>query len=241
MPGLMFVVVIGIIIAVVVIGQIQAQKRRKALAEWAAAHGLSFSPDKAWGVDAQFPGFETLRKGDNRYAYNILSGRRADRDFYGFDYHYETHSTDSKGRRQTHHHHFSGVILGSAIPLKSLTIRPEGFFDRIGAFFGYEDINFESAEFSRKFHVTAPDRRWAYDVLHARAIEFLLAFPVYSIDMEPTHVLAWRNSTFAPEQFDEAARAIEGLLDRLPEYVRQARLASPDAVPPLPAPPPLPG
>jgi hypothetical protein len=249
MPGMMFVVVIALVIAMAVIGHAQAQKRRKALEAWAAAHGLEFSPDKMWGVDARFPGFEALRRGDNRYAHNLLSGRRNGAEFLAFDYHYETHSRDSKGRRQTHHHHFSAVILGAQVPLQPLTIRPEGFFDRVGAFFGYEDINFESAEFSRKFHVSAPDRRWAYDVLHARAIEFLLASPAYSIDMEPAHVLAWRGATFPPAEFETAARVVEGLLARLPEYVKQRQLAAPPPIPgstsatgsrATPAPPPLP-
>ncbi len=231
MPGLMFGIVIVLFIVFAVIGHAQAQKRRKDLAAWAAANGLDFAPDKVWGVDDRFPGFETLRRGDNRYAHNILSGRRGGAEFYAFDYHYETHSRDSKGRRHTHHHHFSAVILGGTVPLQPLTLRPEGFFDRVGSFFGYEDINFESAEFSRRFHVSAPDRRWAYDVLHARAIEFLLASPAYSIDMEPTHVLAWRSATFPPDEFETAARVLEGLLARLPEYVKQRQRA----------PPPLPG
>jgi len=246
-PGMMIVVVIVLVIVMAVIGHAQAQKRRKDLAAWAAAHGLGFSPDKVWGVDDRFPGFEALRRGDNRYAHNILSGHRDGAEFHAFDYHYETHSRDSKGHRHTHHHHFSAVILGAPVPLQPLAIRPEGFFDRVGAFFGYEDINFESAEFSRRFHVSAPDRRWAYDVLHARTIEFLLASPAYTIDMEPSHVLAWRNAVFPPDEFETAARVVEGLLARLPDYVRQRQIATPPPIPgttaagaPAPAPPPLP-
>lgn len=223
MEGLWIAVVLGFIAVMAILGHVQAQKRRKELAAWAAAHGLAFAPDKVWGVDSRFPGFEALGKGENRYAHNVLSGRRDGAEFYAFDYHYETHSTDSKGRRRTNHHHFSAVIRGAPMPLQPLTIRPEGLFDRIGAFFGYEDIDFESAEFSRKFHVSAPDRRWAYDVLHARAIEFLLASPFYSIDMEPAHAMAWRSSRFSPAQFGEAAQLVEGLLARIPDYAKRHR------------------
>lgn len=246
MPGLWIAVVLGFVAAMAILGHVQAQKRRKELEAWAVARGLSFAPGKIRGVDDRFPGFEALRKGENRYAHNVIGGRRDGAEFYAFDYHYETHSHDSKGRRQTHHHHFSAVILGAPMPLQPMTIRPEGFFDRVGAFFGYEDINFESAEFSRKFHVSAPERRWAYDVLHARAIEFLLASPVYSIDMEPSHAMAWRTSRFSPVQFGEAAQLVEGLLARIPDYVKQKQLAPPVSVPGLPStatpsdPPPLP-
>jgi hypothetical protein len=145
-----------------------------------------------------------------------------------FDYHYETHSTDSKGQRQTHHHHFSAVIVGSDVPLKPLLIRPEGFFDRVKGFFGFEDINFESAEFSRKFFVAAPDRKWAYDVLHQRAMEFLLVSPVFSLRFDTQCVIAWRSATFEPAEFTQALTLVRGLLEQIPDFVvkEQRRSAS---------------
>lgn len=234
-----FVLFIALIVVIAILSAQARAKRRKELSEWGAAHGLTFTPDSNYGWDARFPAFRCLRQGDNRYAYNILFGRWGERSFIGFDYHYETHSTDSKGHRQTHHHHFSAVILEAGIPLQPLEIRPEGFFDRIGAFFGFEDINFESAEFSRKFHVTAPDRRWAYDVLHVRSIEYLMAAPVFSIAFDDARVIAHRSATFRPDEFGQAADVIAGLLDRLPDYlVRQQVGPAPAQPPPLPPPPP---
>ena len=77
MPGLFLIAVVVLVIVMAVIGHAQAQKRRKDLAAWAAAHGLEFSPEKMGGVDVRFPGFEALRRGDNRYAHNILKIGRA--------------------------------------------------------------------------------------------------------------------------------------------------------------------
>ena len=51
----------------------------------------------------------------------------------------------------------------------------EFFGPPFGEFFGHDDIDFESAEFSRNFYVKSSDRKWAFDILHARAMEFLLA------------------------------------------------------------------
>jgi hypothetical protein len=144
----------------------------------------------------------------------------------GFDYHYETHSTDSKGRRQTHHHYFSAVIVNSKIPLKPLMIRPEGVFDKLKDFFGYNDIDFESAEFSKKFHVSAKDERWAYDVLHARAIEFLMGRTRYSIEFDRHHIIAWMGGrVFAAESFEDSANVVIGLLELLPDHVVQQKIA----------------
>ena len=216
------VLAIGIVIAY---GYYAAEKRRKELQAWAQAHQLSLDPSKAYDLDTRFSQFHCLLQGANRYAHNLMQGSWKGRDFLGFDYHYETYSTDSKGHCQTHHHHFSAAILSSDLPLKPLQIRPEGFFDKITEFFGFDDIDFESAEFSRAFHVSAQDRRWAYDVLHARAMQFLLDQPRFSLQMGEHTVIVHRSRTFAPDEFATAAEVICGLLDGLPEYVVQQQKA----------------
>lgn len=215
------ILVLGVLLVVVfaIYGAFQARKRRDALAAWAAQQGLAFAPDNVRGFDDRFPAFDCLRAGDNRYAYNIARGLWHERSALTFDYHYETHSTDSKGHRTTHHHYFSAVIVGSNVPLKPLLIRPEGFFDRVKGFFGFEDINFESAEFSRKFYVQSPDRKWAYDVLHQRAMEFLLVSPVFSLKFDTQCVMAWRDTTFEPAEFTQALTLVRGLLEQLPDFV----------------------
>lgn len=216
---LIILVVVGVLLAAIFSG-LAAKRRRDALRAWATARGLRFEPGRA-RIEGAFPEFQCLRQGSNRYAYNRMTGDWQGRRFTGFDYHWETHSTDSKGRRQTHHHHFSAVILGSDVPLEPLSIRPESFLDKITEFFGFDDIDFESAEFSRRFHVKAPDRKWAFDVLHPRAMEFLLTQPQFSIQFGRDCVIAHRSSRFRPEGFEEAAGVVQGLLDRLPEYLIQ--------------------
>ena len=222
MEILFFILVAAVIIAAAVFAHLAAARRRKELAAFAQAKGLWFSEARTYDLDDQFPTFACLRKGSNRYAYNMMGGTWNARQVKCFDYHYETHSTDSKGRRQTHHHHFSGAILASPVPLEPLFIRPEGFFDRITEFFGADDIDFESAEFSRKFFVKAPDKKWAYDVIHARTMEFLLACPKFNIQFDRSCVLVYRERTFAVSDFEPAVETAAGILERLPEYlVRQ--------------------
>lgn len=201
----------------------QAEKRKKALSEWAQARRLSYRPDRDDSMDSRYPGFEFLSRGSNRYAYNILEGSHSKRPMRAFDYHYETHSTDSKGRRQTHHHHFSAVVVEADVPLRPLLIRGETFFDKVGEFMGFDDIDFELAEFSRRFHVKSPDRRWAFDVLHQQAMEFLLQSPVFTLQFHDRHVAAYRNSVFSTEHIEAAVSVVNGLLDRIPGSVRRER------------------
>src|SRR5512136_2785757 len=195
-------------------------KRRQELAGWAQANGLKFLPEKDHSVWLRYQLFKCLQRGENHYAYNIMLGTSGERVMSGFDYHYETHSSDSKGQRQTHHHYFSALVVDAGFPLKPLYIRPEGLFDKVTEFVGLDDIDFESAEFSQKFFVKAPDRRWAYDVLHQKTMELMLTYPRFHIEFQGSQVMAYHDkSTFSPGEFSSALKVVTGILDYLPESV----------------------
>lgn len=219
--GLIIFAVIALFIVIAIFGHLQAKKRREALAALANALGLRFDPSKDRSFDDRYRFFDALRWGDDRYAYNIMRGDFDGRDIVGFDYHYETSSTDSDGDRTTTSHRFSAVIFQSTLPLDGLTIRPEGFFDRMKTLLGFDDIDFESAEFSKKFHVKCRDRRLAYDVVQPDTMELMLASPRFTLHFEEGLVMAMRKSTFTPEDFRAALRLIDGILDRIPESTRE--------------------
>ena len=212
-----FVLFAVAVIAAVVYGYYAAAQRRKELSAWARERGLWFSPAKDRTLDGRFSEFDCLSRGHSRYAHNLISGDWSGREFLAFDYHYVT----GHGKNQSTHT-FSAVVLDGQVPLKPLFIRPEGCFDKITEFFGYDDIDFESAEFSRTFYVKSPDRRWAYDVIHQRTMAFLLEAPRFTIKFDRRHVIAYLGRRFKPQEFAAAAEVVQGVLDRLPEYlVRQ--------------------
>jgi hypothetical protein len=221
-PAVLLFVGIG---ALVIWGMVWAHKvekaRQAALASWCASLSGRFDPSHDPSFDERYPGFSCLREGSDRYAYNCMEVDRPSRPFCAFDYHYETYSTDSKGRRQTHHHYFSGLILQSGLPLKPLFLRPEGFFDKVTELFGVDDIDFESTQFSREFYVKSPDRRWAFDVIHQATMEFLLASPRFTVESQGSHVMVRRNGKLKPEEFAAALAVADGILDRLPKYLLQ--------------------
>ena len=209
-----WVLVIVVGAAVIGIAAWFSAKRRKELAAWASGKGLAFHPGRDHGFDERYRAFGCLRRGYSRCAYNIAEGDWNGRRLTAFDYRFVTGSGKN---RQTHR--FSAIVLRSDVRLKPLRIRPENIFDRVTEFFGLDDIDFESAEFSREFHVKSSDKRWAYDVLHQRTMEFLLSMPRFSIELDGRHVIAWRNRRFNVETFESAIAVVEGVLDRLPEYV----------------------
>ena len=100
------------------------------------------------------------------------------------DYRYTvTHQTGKN--RSTKTYRLSYLIIG--MPYESvpkLLVRSENFFDKIAGFVGFDDIDFESVEFSRKFHVSSSDKRFAYDLIDPRMMEFLMQSPGPALDME---------------------------------------------------------
>lgn len=220
MGVLIFIAFAALVVVLIVFSSIAAAKRRKALDAWTASKGFTFSTAHDSSFMDRYPEFRALRQGEGgQYAFNIMRGNDRGRSVTCFDYHYRTTSTDSKGKRKTNHHYFSAVILDAALPLKPLLIRPEGFFDKLTEFFGADDIDFESSEFSRRFFVKSPDKQWAFDVIHQETMEFLLASPRFTLQFAGRDVMVYAGGTFDVSKFERALGVGHGLLDRLPEYL----------------------
>ena len=100
-----------------------------------------------------------------------------------------------------------------------LLISREGWLSKFAQFFGYDDIDFESAEFSRKFCVRSPDKKFAYDICHARMIEYLLANSDLNIEIERQCLTLFFNSTLSPERIERELRRLVQLYELIPEYV----------------------
>jgi hypothetical protein len=215
------IAVIGAIIGFSIWSKRKADKRRMDIAVWARSKGLNFRFGNDSEIDNRFRLFKCLQQGDGRYGYNISEGPIGNRKVCAFDYHYETHSTNSKGQRQTSHHYFSAVVVETDLPLKPLFIRSENFLDKIGEFVGINDIEFESTEFNKQFYVKSPDRRWAYDILNQSTMELLLNSCRFNLEFNGTAVIAYQKSTFAPGYFEEALLLLTRMLDNLPDSVIQ--------------------
>jgi hypothetical protein len=113
----------------------------------------------------------------------------------------------------------SVVLVTSDIPLKPLLIQRHKPSKKSDGVFGFHNIELELAEFNREFHVSAPDRRWAFDVLTQPVMEFLLASPRFCLEFDDCHVIAYRGGAFTTEDFEAALAVIAGVLDRIPRCV----------------------
>jgi len=200
------------------------RKRQRELSEWAHNHGLNYDKSKCDGVGLEFADLKCLQRGHSRYAYNVMTGMWQGAAITAFDYHYAT----GHGKNRSDHR-FSAVVILAPLPLQPLLIRREHFFDKLTEFFGFDDIDFESAEFSRKFYVKASDRKWAFDVIHQRMMDYLLSGPNVSVEFGFSAIVAYGSGKFKPSKFSEAAQFISGIIERFPDYLvrQQEALAQP--------------
>jgi len=221
MPFVMpFVIVAVLVVAAIgtIYGVIQARKRREGLFELAQRLGLDFSPAEDREIADRYGFLKELAEGENRYACNVLSGTYQQNQVLAFDYHYETY-TEGKGGRQTHHHWFSFFILTLPAVFPDLTIRRENFLTKVAEVFGYQDIKFESAEFSKAFCVRSPDKKFAYDVCNAQMMEYLLANRDLSIEIENQVLALAFNTRLSVEQIAANLQRQVELRSRLPQYL----------------------
>ena len=218
MEPLFIIGFVAIFIIVLVVGYISSLKRRQAMAAVAAKLGLRFSPHKNRHMARQYSFLDKLRRGSSRYAYNVLSGGYQGHEVLLFDYHYKTGSG-----KNTHHHYFSFFILHLPASFPELVIAAEGIFSKIAQAVGYDDIDFESHEFSRKFCVRSKDKKFAYDVCNAQMIEYLLSNTDLSIEIEDRALAISFSSRLSPEKIGPNLNRLITVRSLLPDYLFTGR------------------
>lgn len=192
----------------------QDQERRKALLEWAQGRGWQMLPAGRKDLTRQYPGLPVFDKGHSRQGKNFVRGEWEGREVTCLDYVYVT----GHGKNRATHRR-GVVILACGFPTVPLTIRRENPLDRVGEFLGAGDIDFESAEFNRQFFVKSPDRKWAFDIIHPRAMEYLMQAPHYAIEFGFGEIAVHRRGYNSPARHEEALALAQGFYRLIPEYV----------------------
>jgi hypothetical protein len=201
-------------VVVIVLGLYFSAKRRKELEAIANRLGFKFYPGGSFDFEDQYRFFELFQRGGSRRSYNLIAGRDGEIDVKLFDYRYSTGS----GKNRTTHNR-SACILD--IPVRYgfpyMIIRPEGFFDKFASIVGFNDIDFESVEFSKKYYVKGKDRRFAYDVVHPRMMEFLLEVGGVFIELGNRSVLVHHNRRLSPGYWPGLLRLGMRFVELVPE------------------------
>lgn len=220
-----FILIAAAIIALIIAAEAAARRRREALAALAAELGWRFYPDRDKSHDEEYAHFEFFRRGHSRVAFNTLAGSIAidGREYWAKAGDFRYLVTRHNGKTtQTDTYTFSYLIVhtpfGRRLPM--LLIRPEGIFDKMAGAFGFDDIDFESVEFSKRFYVRSDDKRMAYDVIDPRMMEFLLKSNPPAVDIEHGQCLVSDGARqWTPEQFRWHLRWVVEFFDHFPDHV----------------------
>jgi hypothetical protein len=222
MPEFLQVVLVIVIVgALIYVSHLRAKARRRELAGLASDLGWRFDPSGDAGHEAAYGHFSIFDRGRSRRAYNSLFGTIAiDGRTYATKAGDFRFTTGSGKNRKTHT--FSYLLLN--LPFRStpeLHIRREHVFDKVASAIGFDDIDFESEEFSRRFYVKSPDKKFAYDVVHARMMEFLLSGRGPALELKGGACCFWdgTDTKWKPSQFRKRIWWAQEFFNLWPDYL----------------------
>ncbi len=190
------------------------QKRRRLLQAWARSQGFTLHDARRTGWEREYPAYKLFTRGYSRHSRLHLEGAVEGRRVRCLDYRF---TTGSGRNRRTHR--YGVVVMDTGTPVIPLHIRREHALDRVGEFFGGGDINFESDAFSRRFHVSSADRKWAYDVIQTAMMDALLASDVHHVEFGFAELAVYRPGALAGKQLHEDLKLVRRIFDLVPADV----------------------
>lgn len=227
------VLVIGVVVLLVfaiIYGAKKERERREAMRAHAARMGLRFT-ERDDGLESRMADFPPFAVGHSRVGLNLMEGEATlggvRMTYLAGDYQYKVTTSNGKST-QTTTYNMSFIAVAPRLAItEELTVREEGLFDKIGAFLGFDDIDFESSDFSKRFHVKCSDRRFAFDLFDPRMMEFFLASRPPRIHARSGVLLFdYGTKRWEVPEFDGARAWLDGFFLRVPRHVRASRLSA---------------
>jgi hypothetical protein len=214
MPGIL----IALAVAALAVGGWFAwkaeEKRRAAFRDWAERRGFTYRHEHDPDLRRDFGFLDRLQVGHSRRGYHVLRGAWAGRPATAFQFKY----TVGSGKHQ-HTVHFAVALVQLERPFPELVIGPENVLHRFAGFLGFDDIDFESVEFSRAFQVRSRDKKFAYDFCNTGMMEFLLQRRDACLELEGCVLAHFRDGWLDPERLDGMFETLAGVRARMPEYL----------------------
>lgn len=228
MEFLVFALVAAVAIAFGVYAHKQEKKRVEALVAWTRAAGLRLVAQRR--NDPPWP-FDLFRRGHSRYAQVLAEGALpgATPGIEGaslllFEYHWAVTTGSGKNRR-THHYWRTCALVELAVEVGHVSVEREGLGDKLAAVFGFDDIDFEDLEFSKRFKVQAEEKKDAWTLLDGAMMDWLKAHAQCRIETQGSRALVVLEEAgkASPERFLALKQWTTGFLAQLPRVLVNAQ------------------
>lgn len=196
-PFLIFGLFLAIVAVAAYFGWRAEQKRTEALRAAADELGFDFLPAGDPELLEDLAARHLFSQGRSRKAANLLRGKTGDLEVSVFDYQYTVGSGKSS---QTH---FTTVFCARAadLSLPDFTLRPQGFWHKIGALFGSWDIDFDSHPgFSKAYLLRGPDEDAVRDLFTEPVLDYFEDRPGQHVEGTANAVIVYRfGARLAPD------------------------------------------
>ena len=104
-------------------------------------------------------------------------------------------------------------------PFPELTIAPENMLSRLGQALGFDDIDFESIEFSNAYAVRSKDKKLAYDFCNTGMMEYLLAHRGTTLELEGDVLAVLARKRMGPDDLAPMLDHLLALRERMPGFL----------------------
>lgn len=168
--------------------------------------------------DAWLDRTEHTESGQNHRAEDVVSGPNDGLPFVAYTHRWETVHTrttsDSNGNSRTetytvkHDEPILEVFLHR--PFRELAVNMSGSGER---------VKFESLAFNKRFKVKVEDRKFGYDVIHPRQMEFLTAYPAPDFAISADGHMRFDVRDHEPRTINHHTNFAHGFLARVPSFV----------------------
>jgi hypothetical protein len=197
--GFQSLIIVGVIAAVVVtvflVSSWRRRKRTEAMQRLADELGLTFAAQGGDQMISELGWCELFSRGRSKRIVNFMYGSSEGRQISVFDYEFVTgHGKSKRTNRQT-----VACLRFDGPQLPGFTLRQEGMWDKITAWFGGTDIDFEThPEFSGKY-VVRGESEMAVRVLFSHPVlEFYQQHPGFNTEGLGHTFVFYRNARLIP-------------------------------------------
>ncbi len=190
LPVVMVVAILALVGGLIAYTARKERERTEQLAALAQGMGYDFEPAPDLEAMKTFGALPLYEHGHSKKLANVLTGQAGERDVKLFDYKYTTGS----GKNSHTWHQTVALFPKAGEGLPDLVLAPENVFHKIGAVFGYQDIDFDtSPEFSSHYLLRGPDETAIRSAFSADALSFFAQQRGWHVEIAGGSIAVYRS------------------------------------------------
>jgi len=214
--GVVFGVVVGAVALAWWVFDIYRELRyRSRMRTFAVRHGWKYEEQSSYW--SRRLGAFPFGQGSHRRDIYVLTGMFGGLECSTFVHEFHMRIDDKRRTR----HQFQITTVKLPFPMRRLDIVAESSRHKVSKWLGGEDIEFESAEFNKKWRVMAPDKKFAHDFVDPRMMERLNQIDAIGLNIriENDILYTWQSRRQPLSRLATRLGVIVGMVKRIPAHL----------------------